>query len=162
MENLKISSKPEPDETKKHLIELVTVLRKWFEAWASVFQSIEITELQLAVYANALFEFSADRVDDACAEVTKTAEFFPVPANIRAHIRLPKQQWESPDIVHALPNPEYKKLLQLRQEETQAQIEKNWEIDRRHLPTPEIFRKKHPPKAVSEQIAELKKKGWLK
>ena len=164
----KISDKPEPDEVRKHLLELVTVLRKWFQKWRSIFQNIEITELQIATYVEALGDFCVDELEDACAEATKLCEFFPTPAAIRNHAPLRSEreverirEWMSPDIVHALPSPDGKQMELERRERQQKWIEEHTTVE---PPPPPLV----PPKpieyvhrTIEQQLQELKRKGYL-
>jgi hypothetical protein len=119
-------------------------LKTWLLKWRNIFQNVEVTETQIGVYVETLFDLRPQQVDEACAAATKIAEFFPTPAAIRKHVRV---EWESPDLLHGH-NPDWKQLPAPK-----------FTAPEPHVPPP--ARREHPAKTADEQIAEMLRKGWL-
>jgi len=59
----------------------------WLEKWSAIFPSHLITKELVAGYAETLSDLSSKQLDAACREVTRSAEQFPKPAEIRAALR---------------------------------------------------------------------------
>jgi hypothetical protein len=66
--------------------QLSNVLLQWFRKWKTIWQSVIISELQIACYLDVLRDLhrlTPQQLDAACDASFKKAHFFPAPADIR-------------------------------------------------------------------------------
>lgn len=84
MGNLKVMTNAVAANPRKRFAESTKVLTSWFQKWNHAFPSHGVTELQIAVYLEALDDLSPEQIDRGCREATRAAEQLPKPGHIRA------------------------------------------------------------------------------
>ena len=83
MGSLKVMTNAVAANPRKRFAESTKVLTSWFQKWNHAFPSHGVTELQIAVYVEALDDLSPEQIDRGCREATRTAEQLPKPGHIR-------------------------------------------------------------------------------
>lgn len=154
-------------EEKRRLARLGNVLSRYFEKWMAVFQTHEVTKIQMAVYLEAVKDLSVGELEDGCREVIKTALTFPKPAEI---IEAAKHQAKrSGEFL----GPKMIEYPEITEEEREAAIAENADATAKlkaQLGKPEVI--KSPAagnkittvpttKSWEEQKRELERRGYL-
>jgi hypothetical protein len=132
--------------------------------WTSFFQNHIVSELEIAVYLEALGDLTPGQLENACRESTKTAERWPSPGDIRsAAARRTETTFLGPRRLHYLDEP------QMTAEEREEAL-KDSAVLRKNLgtapPNTQVEKRKRlnagPPRfTVEEQKEVLRRKGYL-
>lgn len=152
------------DERRMNLAKSAAVLSKFFQKWQVVFPNHPASKAALAVYLEALQELSPSQIEIGCEEAQKKMEQFPKPGHIR-------EGWLARRSVgfESLGPP----LLEWNEREDMTDAERKEAAEmcaklRRNLgePARAIRKANREPirrgfKPASEQIAEMKAKGYL-
>jgi hypothetical protein len=73
------------ENPQQRLERCIIALSPWFAKWTDTFPMHPVTQLQIATYAEALFDLTLAQIERGCAEATKLIEVFPKPSHIREH-----------------------------------------------------------------------------
>lgn len=154
------------DDRKKRLAQLALSLSKWFTKWGNVFQTHEVTQLQILSYVEALDDLTPEEVEIGCREAGRTAEQFPKPGHIRKAL-LSSEKPEKPPAMPLLGPPlDWNPALERERIERQKLFKYSLTMGGETSKEKESVlgqpkRIAYPPKSLEQQKEELRGKGWI-